>query len=232
MRSDDWTDGLLIRVNPSTRKGQTMAKKNGKKSGGKKPAANEPKRKASSSTTTTTTTTTKRTTRKKRNPSEVEKAKKSGLKALALAGGALFVEAVDKLLVPIEYRSGITGAIVRAGTSLAVGKGLEFAPTAVAKYADDVRDGGLAMAIFLVGAEKALPMIPSDVVVGKLLGVGSGAAPLELEDSSGIQGRKTYALAKAGMAGRATFRRAGVGSIGGGGSIGTAGAPWARRMVG
>lgn len=216
-----WRDGLLIRVNPNDRKGQTMAKKKNKKKNSGKPAAKKsgkPKKKNPSPAKSA------KKSRKRRNPGEVEKAKKAGLQALALAGGALAVEAVDKLLVPMEYRSGIMGSLVRAGTSVGLGFVAEHVPVkAISDHADEVRTGGLAMTAFLFGAEKILPMIPSDVVVGKLLGMSS--APVE--------GRLTFQRERKPVAGRLTFQRerAGVGSIGGGGAPGSAGAPWARRSI-
>jgi hypothetical protein len=96
--------------------------------------------------------------RHRRNPIEDEV--KNGLQAgIALGLGAVVTRAVmNNLPLPASVQGGVGEAAVSAGVAIGLGMAAQKVD-ALKKYADDIRNGGIAMAVYKVAAPTALPML-------------------------------------------------------------------------
>jgi len=96
--------------------------------------------------------------RHRRNPigDEVKAGLQSGI---ALGLGAVITRAVvNNLPLPASVQGGVGEAAVTAGVAIALGMGAQKVD-ALKKYADDIRNGGIAMAVYKAAAPTALPML-------------------------------------------------------------------------
>jgi hypothetical protein len=101
----------------------------------------------------------RKNSRRRRNPLSTQHVQQRAMRGAMLGVGAIVTKAVmNNLPLPASVQGGAGEALATAGIALGLGIVCEKVG-ALSKYADDVADGGIALAVFKLGGPQILPSL-------------------------------------------------------------------------